>query len=88
MPNLANLQARCDPMLAAAKIIRFRLHRTDPARWAEAFVAYRMWFCVHFSRGAICSTAHGVDYFDNTSPPASVLFGGMRRVNMGKTSGA
>lgn len=57
-----------DPMLEAAKRIQHNLDlcgQHKPQDWAELFVTFKMWFHREFSRGLICSTEHGIDYFEH-----------------------
>ena len=59
------MSAVADPMLEAAQAAKRQLAMVSMAAWAEVFVELKMDFWRKFSRGFVCSTQHGVDYFDN-----------------------
>lgn len=54
-----------DPMLDAAKACSIALSMVPQRMWAELFVELKMAFFRKFARGLICSTTHGLDWFDN-----------------------
>lgn len=54
-----------DPMLDSARAFAAALKVTPERWWAEVFVALKMSFFRQHARGLVCSTTHGLDYFDN-----------------------
>jgi hypothetical protein len=52
------------PMLEFARVARLQLGLVPAHLWALWFVELRMSFARLYSKG-ICSTTHGVDFFDN-----------------------
>lgn len=41
------------------------LAKADPKDWAALFIRLRMEFHRLYSKGRVCSTSHGVDFFEN-----------------------
>jgi hypothetical protein len=52
-------------MLEAARAASEILALINKNVWAKTFVGLRIAFFRKFGRGLVCSTQHGVDYFDH-----------------------
>lgn len=56
---------QADPMLDAAKACVTALDMVPQRMWGVLWVELRMSFHRRFSRGLICSTTHGPEFFEN-----------------------
>lgn len=52
-------------MVETAKACIHALELAPAERWAGLFVELKLAFCRKYSNGLICSTVHGVDFFQN-----------------------